>query len=144
MGRGPSKKIKGEVEQKMIEMAAQGNTNGDIAKALDVHRVTIYRHLIKEDVSEAVERIREEVLRRCLPEACENYENWIKDKPESDTEKKIQYQATKDVMSTFGVVSGEGGAVGSGNTFLTPKIEQILNVYYQTLNVGGVEKEKLE
>lgn len=136
-------------DYKVAIKACAGETVTQIAKDLDCNRKTVYYALEKDRVKEYVEKHTLKMLEN-LPQAVKNVTSLVeKMEGEKDRdERKLCYQATRDVLSVGNVLPSQNQTTliqnvynQQNNLMMSPIIKEMIDKHNKLMSFDSVDVE---
>lgn len=134
-------------DYKVAIQACAGNNVQEIARELDCTRDTVYYALKKDRIKEYIERNTLKMLEN-LPRAVSNVTNLVNgmDKAKDMDEKKLCYQATRDVLTVGNVLPSASQTTlvqnvynQQNNLIMSPIIREMIDKHNKLMNFDSVE-----
>jgi len=134
-------------DYKVAIKACAGETVSKIAKDLDCTRPTVYYALKKDRVKEYIEKHTLQMLEN-LPGAVKNVTTLVNglDSAETSDERKLCYQATRDVLTTANVIPSQSQTTliqnvynQQNNLIMSPVIQQLMDKHEESMNFSEAE-----
>ena len=127
--------IRDEKDFQIVEMAASGLNQTQIAKLVGIDRTRVCRRMKKEDVREYLEKLQMELVTECLETAKNNIMSLIngyKTAPEKTMEKEHGYRASIRVMEAAGLLPSNNTSVYIQNIYndktdIPPEVKRLLD-----------------
>ena len=129
-----SKFIRGAI----AKLKNQGLTNAAIARALGIYPDTVVRNLKREDVREMIERESLQFIGINLPQALDNITDIVFSKGKAIHDKRLRYEASRDVAQSTGILSGKDPSVTiqqltQQTIIISPMIQSMIDNHLKSL-----------